>query len=129
MNRRRKEATYQVGHWVLVHRTRFKAWPCNTLDSPYFGTFLVTDVAEGSMWIKTEPKYGGLAEVGYAQLKHYDVLPAGAAVRVTSSGKPHHQSQDLQTWCTGLVARPRPRASCLGLNGYCHCSAQPSCEL
>ena len=73
-NRKRKEAIYQIGDWVLVHHTRFKAGPCNTLDSPYFGPFLVTDVAEGSVWIKTHPKYGGLVEVGYPQLKHYDVL-------------------------------------------------------
>ena len=26
------------------------------------------------MWIKTHPKYGGVVEVGYPQLKHYDVL-------------------------------------------------------
>ena len=42
-NRKRKEAIYQIGDWVLVHHTRFKAWPRNTLDSPYFGPFLVTD--------------------------------------------------------------------------------------
>ena len=54
--------------------SRFKAWPRNTLDSPYFGPFLVTDAAEGSLWINTHPKYGGLAEVGYPQLEHYDVL-------------------------------------------------------
>ena len=35
-NRKRKEAIYQIGDWVLVHHTRFKAWPRNTLDSPYF---------------------------------------------------------------------------------------------
>ena len=73
-NRKRKEAIYQIGDWVLVHHTRFKAWPRNTLDSPYFGPFLVTDVAEGSVWIKTHPKYGGLVEKGYPQLKHSDVL-------------------------------------------------------
>ena len=28
----------------------------------------------GSVWIKTHPKYRGLAEVGYPRLKHYDVL-------------------------------------------------------
>ena len=39
-----------------------------------FGPFLVTDVAEGSVWIKTHPKYGRLAELGYPQVKHYDVL-------------------------------------------------------
>ena len=55
-NRKRKEAIYQIGDWVLVHHTRFKAWPRNTLDSPYFGPFLATDVAEGSVWIKTHPK-------------------------------------------------------------------------
>ena len=33
---------------------------------------------------------------------------------VMSSGKPH-QSQDLPTWSCGLVARPWPCASCLGL--------------
>ena len=31
-------------------------------------------MAEGSVWIKTHPKYGGLAEAGYPQLEHYDVL-------------------------------------------------------
>ena len=73
-NHKRKEAIYQIGDWVLLHDSRFKAWPRNTLDSPYFGPFLVTDVAEGSVWIKTHPKCGGLAEVGYPQLKHYDVV-------------------------------------------------------
>ena len=73
-NRKRKEAIYQIGDWVLVHHTRFKAWTPNTLDSPYFGRFLVTDVAGGSVWIKTHPKFGGLVNVGYPQLKHYDVL-------------------------------------------------------
>ena len=72
-NRKRKEAIYQIGDWVRVHQSRFKAWPRNTLDSPYFGPFLVTDVAEGSVWIKTHPKYGDLVEVGYPQLKHSDV--------------------------------------------------------
>ena len=69
-----KEAIYQIGDWVLVHHTRFKAWPRNTLDSPYFAAFLVKDLAEGSVWIKTHPKYGSLVEVGYPQLKHFDVL-------------------------------------------------------
>ena len=73
-NRKRKEAMYQIGDWVLVHHSGFKAWPCNTLDSPYFGPFLVTDVAGGSGSIKSHPYYGGLAEVGYPQLKHYNVL-------------------------------------------------------
>ena len=31
-------------------------------------------MAEGSVWIKIHPKYGRLTEVGYPQLKHYDVL-------------------------------------------------------
>ena len=56
-NRKRTEAIYQIGDWVLVHHSRIKAWPRNTLDSPYFRPFLVTDVAEGSVWIKTHPKY------------------------------------------------------------------------
>ena len=73
-NRKGKEAIYQIADWVLVHHTRFKAWPRNTVDIPYSGPFLVRDVAEGSMWIKTHPKYGGLVEVGYPQLKHSDVL-------------------------------------------------------
>ena len=73
-NRKRKEAIYQIGDWVLVHHSRFKAWLRNTLDSPNFGPFLVRDVAEGSVWMKTHPMYGGLAEVSYPQLKHYDVL-------------------------------------------------------
>ena len=68
-----KEAIYQIGDWVLVHHSRFKSWPRNTLDSPYFGPLLVTDVAEGSVWITTHPKYRGLTEVAYPQLKHYDV--------------------------------------------------------
>ena len=55
-NRKRKEAIYQIGDWVLVHHSRFEAWPRNTLDSPYLGPFLVTDVAEGSVWIRTHPK-------------------------------------------------------------------------
>ena len=46
--------------------------------------------------------------------------PSGAAVTVTSSGKPP-QSQDLQTRSCGLVARPRPCASCLGLCTSCPC--------
>ena len=73
-NHKRKEAIYQIGDWVLVHHSRFKAWPRNTLDSPYFAPFLVPAVAQGSVWIKTHPKYEGLAAVGYPQLKHYDVV-------------------------------------------------------
>ena len=46
-NRKTKEAIYQIVDWVLVHHSRFKAWPRDTLDSPYFGPFLVTDVTEG----------------------------------------------------------------------------------
>ena len=61
-NRKRKEAIYQIGDWVLVHHTRFTARPRNTLNSPYFRPFLVRDVAEGSVWIKTHPKYGALVE-------------------------------------------------------------------
>ena len=55
-NRKRKEAIYQIGDWSLPNNSRFKAWPRNTLDSPYLGPFLVTDVAEGLVWIKTHPK-------------------------------------------------------------------------
>ena len=44
-NLRRKEAIYQVADWNLVHHTWFKAWPHSTLDSPFFGPFLVMDVA------------------------------------------------------------------------------------
>ena len=43
----------------------------------------------------------------------------GAAVSVMSSRKPH-QSQDLQTGSCGLVARPRPHASCLVLRTTAH---------
>ena len=32
--RKRKEANYRIGDWVLVHHSRFKAWRRNTLDSP-----------------------------------------------------------------------------------------------
>ena len=71
---KRKEAIYRIGDPVLVHHSRFKAWPRNTLDSPNLGPFLVTGVAEGSVWIKTHPKYEGLAEMRYPRLKHYDVL-------------------------------------------------------
>ena len=72
--RKRKEAVYQIGYWVLVLHSRFKAWTHNTLDSPYSGPILTRELAEGSVWIKTHPKYGGLAEVGYPQIRHYDVL-------------------------------------------------------
>ena len=30
-NRKRKESIYRIGDWVLVHHSRFKAWPRNTL--------------------------------------------------------------------------------------------------
>ena len=73
-NRKRKEAIYQIGDRGLIHHSGFKAWLRNRLDGPNLGPFLVTDVAEGSVRIKTNPKYGGLAEVGYPQLKHYDLL-------------------------------------------------------
>ena len=45
---------------------------------------------------------------------HMALSLSRAAVSAMSPGKPP-QSQDLQTWSCGLVARPRPRASCLGL--------------
>ena len=44
---------------------------------------------------------------------HTQCYTCGAAVSVMFSGKPQ-QSQDLQNWSCGLVARPPPRASCLG---------------
>ena len=29
-------ASYQEGHWVLVHHSRLPAWPGSTTDDPYF---------------------------------------------------------------------------------------------
>ena len=59
---------FVIGFWYITQDSR----PGRV--TPYFGPFLVTDVAEGSVWIKTHPKYGGLAVAGYPQLKRYDVL-------------------------------------------------------
>ena len=59
----------------------------------------------------------------YARTKRQRAPPPlctkGAAVGVMSSGRPH-QSQDLQTCSCGLMAWPRPCASCLTVH-HCPC--------
>ena len=76
----------------------------------------------------------GLVTHGGAQWQTLTLCPAppppphpsvkGAAVSVMSPGKPH-QSQDLQTWSCGLVARLQPPASCLVLCTTAHGSLTP----
>ena len=70
-NKWRKEALYQVGDLVLVHHTRFPNWKRSTLSLPWFGPFPVLEVKRGSVVIRASPRFGGLVEVGFPQLKHY----------------------------------------------------------
>ena len=67
----------------------------------------------GTAWADAPPGEGAI-RMEQQYHCHTQCYAFGAAAGVMSSGKPP-QSQDPQTWSCGLVARPRPRASCLGL--------------
>ena len=43
-NKHRVPASYQEGDWVLVHHSRLPAWPCSTINDPYFGPYKILSV-------------------------------------------------------------------------------------
>ena len=70
-NKRRVEATYEVGDRVLVHHERLPRWKRTKIDCPYFGPFRVLEVKDGSLSVRCSPRHGGVLTVGFTHLKHY----------------------------------------------------------
>ena len=71
MNKHRVPASYQEGHWVLVHHSRLPAWPRSTSDDPYFRPYkiLFVDGHRITMWCS--PRLGGNLVCAAQQLKRY----------------------------------------------------------
>ena len=48
-------ASYQKGHWVLVHHSRLHAWPRSTSDDPYLGPHMILSVAGHRITVPCSP--------------------------------------------------------------------------
>ena len=70
-NRRRTEAHYREGEFVLIHKRRFPQWPTTVLGSQWFGPYRVTRVKPNSVMVHASPKLGGDVEVAYTYLKKF----------------------------------------------------------
>ena len=70
-NKHRVIATYQEGHWVLVHQSRLPAWPRSTSDDPYFGPYKILSVDVHRITVRCSPRLGGTLVCAAQQLKRY----------------------------------------------------------
>ena len=62
---------YEVGQYVLVHKSRWPQRKVEKIASPWFGPFKVVQVHFNSLEIMASPTMGGLVKVSYSQVKHW----------------------------------------------------------
>jgi hypothetical protein len=70
-NRRRISPAFEVGHYILVKRSRFPQWPCKKLSSPYFGPFRILCVKPSSLLLKVSPYLGSECDVAFEFVKRF----------------------------------------------------------
>ena len=70
-NKWRSPASYAVGEWVLIHKSRWPQRKVDKVDSPWFGPFQVVQVGYNSLSVLASPSLGGLVKVSFSQLKRW----------------------------------------------------------
>ena len=70
-NKWRSPTTYFVGEWVLIHKSRWPQRKVQKIDSPWFGSLKVVQVAFNSLMVLASPSLGGLVKVSFSQVKHW----------------------------------------------------------
>jgi len=70
-NKGRKEASYKVGEYALVHKHRFPQWPTSKLGSQWFGPYRIIGVHGHSVVMRASPKLGGEIKVSHQFLKRF----------------------------------------------------------
>ena len=70
-NRVRKPATYKIGEFVLVHKSRWPQRKVEKIASPWFGPFKIVQVHFNSLQVLASPTLGGLVKVSFSQVKHW----------------------------------------------------------
>ena len=63
-NKGRKEAKYQIGDFVLVHKKRFPQWTLSKLSTQWFGPYRIIKIQHASVTIRASPTLGGEVQVG-----------------------------------------------------------------
>jgi hypothetical protein len=70
-NKVRTVAKYEVGQFVLVHKSRWPQRKVEKIQSPWFGPFKVVQVHFNSLMVLAFPSLGGLVKVSFSQVKHW----------------------------------------------------------
>jgi len=70
-NKWRSPAKYEVGSWVLIHKSRWPQRKVDKISSPWFGPFKVVQVSFNSLTVLSSPSLGGLVKVSFSQVKHW----------------------------------------------------------
>ena len=70
-NKSRQPSVYQVGQFVLIHKSRWPQWKVEKISSPWFGPFRVVQVSYNSLQVLASPTLGGLVKVSFSQVKHW----------------------------------------------------------
>lgn len=70
-NKWRSPAKYEVGGWVLIHKSRWPQRKVEKIASPWFGPFKVVQLNFNSLSVLASPSLGGLVKVSFSQVKHW----------------------------------------------------------
>ena len=70
-NKHQAPASYQEGHWLLMHHSLLPAWPRSTNDGPYFGPYKILSVDGHRITVRCSPRPGGALVCTAQQLKRY----------------------------------------------------------
>ena len=119
-NKWRSPAKYDVGSWVLIHKSRWPQRKVDKIDSPWFGPFKVVQVSFNSLMVLASPTLGGLVKVSFSQVKHWSSVhdphwsdPSPCAGEHRESGDDPASGQfaesSLVTSCTGESERERQK--------------------
>eukprot|EP00667_Euglena_gracilis_P004059 EG_transcript_4074 len=101
-NKVRKPAVYEIGQFVLVHKSRWPQRKVEKIASPWFGPYKVVQVHYNSLQILASPSLGGLVKVSFSQVKHW-----------SSVHDPHNDTSFLSEECEEIDGA-QPPASLTG---------------
>ena len=77
-NKGRTRSSYQIGDYVLIHKTRWPQKKLPKLESPWLGPFKICEVFHNSLQVMVSPNLGGMIKVSLTMVKKwsevYDLL-------------------------------------------------------
>ena len=73
-NKARKPTTYEVGTYVLVHKSRLPHLRVQKFGTQWFGPFRIISLKNNAVVVRSNPNAGGAMEVCHSFLKHYPLI-------------------------------------------------------